>query len=107
MALVIKRSPEASLKDLVKAIDAFLPHLNDLGEKEAFTDLTAINIKLASMSITSTDLQANVAAVIDTFEGDHELSAYIINRKSDEWSEKDLISQAAARVLNLSRRLKK
>lgn len=107
MTLVIKRSPEASLKDLVKAIDTFMPHLNDLGEAEAAQDLNAIKSRLALLNVSSPELQQEIAAVIDTFEGDHELSAYIINRKSDEWSEKDLISQAAARVLNLSRRLKK
>ena len=102
---VIKRDRNSSAKDLVDAAQKFAHLLAEQGEEEASHFLKSSAAKLIA---TEGGISRSVVGeVIDAFEGDFELSSFIINKPNpDEWTVADELSQAATRVLNLARRLR-
>jgi hypothetical protein len=104
---VIKRDRNASGKDLIEAIEKFSDLLETQSEDDAIADLRSAGQKLKSSQPGSTGHKDAVKTIIDAFEGDHELSAYILEKVDpSSWTESDELSVAATRVLNLARRLR-
>ncbi len=105
---VIKRSKKSSSDDLVKAIEILVPLLEEQDEKEACEVLNiAVNI-LKSVDLGSAEHKSAIGAIIEAFEGEHELMAYTHQRKNalDQWTAAEQLSQASARVLSLARRMR-
>ena len=105
---VIKRDKSASSQDLVQAIEKFIPLLKNQGEDEACDDLKAAAEALRQAKAGSPEHGAAVAAILEAFEGDHELVSYTFQRKHapGEWTEAEELSEASSRVLSLARRMK-
>ncbi len=104
---VIKRDRNASSKDLVDALDKFAVLLAEQSEDDAVKTLREAGQILKSAAIGTASHQKAVSLVINAFEDDHELNAYIIEKpNTSDWTEADELSQAATRVLNLVRRLR-
>ncbi len=103
---VIKRSRQDSSVDLVAAIDALIPYLKDQKEADAAAALAEAAEQLKVAKPKSADQKAAVDAIIDAFEGDHELISYTFQRENGgQWTEVEELSQASARVLSLARRM--
>lgn len=103
---VIKRTKNSTREDLIKAIQAFVLLLKDQDETEAIEALEAASKSLTDAQPSSKEFRESILAILDAFEGDHELISYTFIRESDEWTEADQLSQASSRVLSLARRLK-
>lgn len=104
---VIKRDRNASGKDLIEAIEKFTELLEGQSEDEAIAALLSASQKLKTEKTGSGEHKSAVKEIIDAFEGDHELSAYILEKVDPtSWTESDQLSVAATRVLNLARRLR-
>ncbi len=104
---VIKRDRQASTSDLVKAIEALNPLLRDQGEDEAVEALTGAMESLRKAEPGSKAHKASIDAIIEAFEGEHELMAYTHQRaNATDWTEVEELSQASARVLSLARRMR-
>jgi signal transduction histidine kinase len=104
---VIKRDRKDSAQDLVTAIDKLNPLLAEQGEHDAVADLKKIAGDLKRAQLGTDPFKAAVDALLDAFEGDHELIAYTHQRKdSSEWTPAEELAIASCRVLNLARRMK-
>src|SRR5687767_9677657 len=103
---VIKRSRDDTSTDLVAAITTLIPFLRDQKENDAADDLEKSAALLKKAKIGTKEHKEAVAAIIDAFEGDHELIAYTFQREnSNQWTEIEELSQVSARVLSLARRM--
>ena len=103
---VIKRSRQDSSADLIAAIEALIPFLKDQKENDAADALGDAAEALRTAKAQSKEHKAAVAAIIDAFEGDHELISYTFQRENGgQWTEVEELSQASARVLSLARRM--
>ena len=104
---VIKRSRQDSTADLVNAIETLTPLLRDQKESEAATVLDQASEVLRKSKPGSEDHKGAIEAIIDAFEGDHELISYTFQRESSagQWTEAEELSQASARVISLARRM--
>ena len=104
---VIKRSRQDSSADLIAAIDALVPLLRDQKEAEAADALVAAAAALKSSKALSDSHKAAVNAIVDAFEGDHELISYTFQRNEGghQWTEVEELSQASSRVISLARRM--
>lgn len=103
---VIKRTRQDSSADLINAIEALIPFLKDQKEHDAAAALVDAANKLRDSTPKSSDQKEAVAAIIDAFEGDHELISYTFQRDNGgQWTEVEELSQASARVLSLARRM--
>ena len=106
---VIRRDKKASANDLVTALTPFIDLLRNQGEDEAVAHLSAARDKLSGSQMGSTEFTQAVEAVFDAFEGDLELAAYTLQRKSakaGEWTEAEELSNVSSRVLSLARRFR-
>ena len=104
---VIKRNRENSSKDLVQAVEQFTVLLKDQDEDEAIADLASAANAIGRSEPGSDEHRSAVNTIVEAFEGDHELSAYILAKpNADEWTTTEQLSSAATRVLNLARRLR-
>lgn len=104
---VIKRDRQSSKQDLITAIDKLVPLLLDQGEEDAVEDLKNAAQTLKKAKDGSDELFQAVDLIIDAFEGDHELNAYMMTRDSSEWTEAEELSVASSRVFTLARRMAK
>lgn len=104
---VIKRSKTNSSTELVKALDEFIPLLQDQKEDEAVEDLTKAMELLRKSQVGEENFKTAIAIVVDAFDGDHELNAYTMQRENprNEWTEAEVLSHASSRVISLARRL--
>lgn len=104
---VIKRSRSDSSSDLVAAIDQLVPLLKDQKEHEAAAVLVEASATLKREKPGTDVHKAAIEAIIDAFEGDHELISYTFQREGSagQWTEVEQLSQASARVLSLARRM--
>ena len=103
---VIKRDKSASSKDLTKAIEELVDLLADQDEQDAIDALKAAVKKMQSAQPGTPDHKEAVNAIVDAFEGEHELNGYVLaHANADEWNIAQQLSQASSRVLNLARRL--
>jgi hypothetical protein len=104
---IIKRSRSDSTSDLVSAITALVPLLQDQKEKEAAQELLEASTDLAKATPGSAEHKAAIAKVIEAFEGDHELLAYTFQRGSSagQWTEVEQLAEASSRVISLARRM--
>lgn len=104
---IIKRDRRSSSEDLVGAIDQFCTLLAAQNEDEAIAALVEAAQTLKQAEPASAEHRAAISAIVDAFEGEHELSAYILeNADPNKWDEPEQLSQAATRVLTLARRLR-
>ncbi len=105
---VIKRTSKSTIDDLLKATDNFIQLLEDQNEPDAIEALRKASADLSKASDKSdaAGQREAVSAIIEAFEGEHELISYTIQRESSEWTEVEELSQASARVLSLARRLR-
>lgn len=104
---VIKRDRSSSSKDLVDALEKFALLLKEQSEDDAVAALLEAAQVLRTATLGTPSHQKAVSAVLNAFEDDHELNAYIIEKpNTTEWTEADELSQSATRVLNLARRLR-
>lgn len=104
---VIKRDKSDSSKDLVTATLSFIELLKDEGEDDAVADLSAAIEQLKKSAPGTSQHKEAVSTIFDSFDGDHELNAYILTKSpSAEWTLADQLSEAASRVHNLARRLR-
>ena len=104
---VIKRSKSASGNELIKAVEQLLPFLRDQGEDEAVQDLEKAQASLEAEQPGSSGYRKAAEAIVDAFEGDHELIAYTFPRKKglEEWTAVEELCNASSRVLNLAKRV--
>lgn len=100
---VIKRARSTTHKDLIEALDRFLPLLEGQDEDEAVTELSACKQQLETGS--PDEQQAALGRVVESFDGDLELIAYTFQREGDQWTEVEELSHVSSRVLSLARRL--
>lgn len=100
---VIKRARSTTHKDLIEALDRFLPLLEGQDEDEAVTELSACKQQLETGS--AEEQQAALGRVVASFDGDLELIAYTFQREGDQWTEVEELSSVSSRVLSLARRL--
>ncbi len=104
---VIKRDRSSSSKDLVGAIDALVGLLETQGEEDAIAALKDAAKLLKKHVPGSAEHSTAVKAVVDAFEGDHELSSYILAKPdTSQWTETEELSLQSTRVLNLAKRLR-
>ncbi len=101
---IIKRQPKQSVKDLVDSIYKFAVLLEGQKEHEAVDALKSAAKKIDSEDIQSSGFQSAIKEVIDSYEGEHELSAYLLKNPGEDWTEATQLSQAGSRVLNLANR---
>lgn len=106
---VIKRDRQSSSTELVTAIESFVELLRTQGEDDACEDLLKASAVLKSAANGSKEQKDAAAAIIEAFEGDHELMAYTHQRAGAQaqWTEAEELSIISARVLNLARRIVK
>jgi hypothetical protein len=105
---VIKRSQKSSSADLITAVEKLIPYLKGQNEDEACVDLEKAADVLSKHETGSPEHKAAIDIIIDAFDGDHELGPYAMPRDSKgKWTDIEELSVAAARVINLARRLKK
>jgi hypothetical protein len=104
---VIKRSRNDSTSDLIAAIDTLVPLLRDQKEGEAADALADAASALRDAKPASAEHKEAIAAIVDAFEGDHELIAYTFQREDSagKWTEVEELAHASARVLSLARRI--
>lgn len=104
---IIKRSRSDSTSDLVSAITALVPLLQDQKEKEAAQELEQASADLVKAVPGSAEHKAAISMVIEAFEGDHELIAYTFHRGSSagQWTEVEQLAEASSRVISLARRM--
>lgn len=104
---IIKRSRSDSTSDLIAAIRALIPLLQDQKENEAAQDLKEAAELLGKGSPGSDEHQAAVRIVVDAFEGDHELISYTYHREGSagQWTEVEQLAEASSRVISLARRM--
>jgi hypothetical protein len=105
---VIKRDKSDSSKDLITATQSFIELLEGEGEDEdAVADLTSAIELLQKGAPGTKEHKEAVTLIVDAFDGDHELNAYILKKgASTEWTIADQLSEAASRVNSLARRLR-
>ena len=104
---VIKRDRGSSAKDLLNAIDKFVPLLEDQQEDDAVVALKKAATILGQAPSGSEQQKEAVSIIVDAFEGEHELNAYILtNVNPESWTAAEQLSVAATRVLSLTRRLR-
>ena len=104
---VIKRDRTDSNRDLINAIAELVTLLKDQKEDDACADLQEASSQLSKASPASPEHKAAISKIVDAFEGDHELNAYILEKPdADSWTIVEQLSQASARVLSLARRLR-
>jgi hypothetical protein len=90
---------------LVTAIEKLCPLLETQKEHDAVKDLRLAAERLRkSVEGTEAHKQA-IQAIVDAFDGEHELMAYTLQRDTDQWTEVEELSQVSSRVLSLARRL--
>ncbi len=107
MALVIKRDKKDSSSDLVKAIKLFVTLLKEQKEDDAVAALTQAAEILEKAKPGDVSHGKAVESVREAFEGDLELSSYILDKPNPEsWELPEQLSQAGSRVLHLARRLR-
>ena len=104
---VIKRTKANSSADLIKAIEELIPLLKDQKELDACEVLVGACDGLKKNELGSSGQKEAVAAVIDAFEGDHELNAYTFLREDSagKWTEVEMLAHASSRVISLARRM--
>lgn len=104
---VIKRSRSDSSADLVAALEDLIPLLKDQREHEAADALKSAAAALQKAKPGTEEHRAAVEAVVDAFEGEHELMAYTIQRESSvgQWTEVEQLANASSRVISLARRM--
>jgi hypothetical protein len=104
---VIKRDRQTTAGEFIKAIEQFVVLLRTQGEDDAIKALNSAAAQLGTCSPTSKEFRHAISLVIAAFEGDHELSAYTLTRKSvDTWTDADDLSLASAKVLSMAKRLR-
>ena len=107
MMTVIKRSKKASVEELVNALDRFIFLLEGQKEDEAVSDLRIALGDLQKYQIDSDEFKASVSIVVNSYEGEHELSAYTHRREAadkGDWTEADDLFLVSTKVLNLAQR---
>ena len=104
---VIKRSRADSSVDLVAAIEELIPLLKDQRENDAADALKDAAEALRKAKPGTDSHKAAVMAIVDAFEGDHELMAYTIQRGNSggQWTEVEQLANASSRVISLARRM--
>ena len=104
---VIVRGKKDSLKELSNSLETFIPLIRSQGDTDAAIDLLKILDDLKKItSVDSPDLRPTLKALVNTFEGEHELMAYTHQRKNaGDWTEADELSLVSLRVLNLTRQM--
>lgn len=103
---VIKRDRSASSKDLSTAIAEFVDLLADQNEPDAVAALKEAASLIKSSKPGEAKHSQGLEILNDAFYDTHELNAYIIEKpKGDEWGIVEQLSQAAARVASLLKRL--
>jgi hypothetical protein len=104
---VIKRSRSDSSSDLVSALQDLIPLLKDQKEHDAANALKEAMEALRKAKPGAPDHKAAVEAIVEAFEGEHELMAYTIQRESSvgQWTEVEQLASASSRVISLARRM--
>ncbi len=104
---VIKRSRADSSTDLVAAIEELIPLLKDQREHDAALALQEAADLIRKSKPGSEAHKGGVLAIIDAFEGEHELMAYTLQRENSagQWTEVEQLANASSRVISLARRM--
>lgn len=104
---VIKRGKDQSAKDLAKALEDFIFHLEGQKEDEAVTDLRFAIKDIQSNPPGSTEFISACDLVRQAFGDKHELDVYTQPRKSKqegEWNDADELYMSSTKVLALLKR---
>ena len=103
---VIKRNRNTTRADLISGIEKLCLLLEDQNESEAIEALQSAKSALDESEPSSPEQKKAVLAIIEAFEGEHELMAYTLQREGNQWTEVEELSQASSRVISLARRMR-
>ena len=102
------RKPQNSMQELCIGLERFCTLLETQKEVEAVAHLREILAQLKQGVASPLQDQA-IEAIVEAFEGEHELAAYTLHKNKDPevWTEADELYLASTGVWNLVRRLRK
>ncbi len=109
MVIIKKRKKNASIDQLIKALNQFMTLLEAQEETEAVEDLGKSVESLKKSTLAKEDILAALELIHEAFEDKHELSAYTHARKETKegtWSEADELYVASTSVLALANRIR-
>ena len=105
------RKPQNSMQELCTALERFCVLLETQKETAAVAQLHEIlsQLKRIDTGADSTIQEQAIDAIVEAFEGEHELAAYTLHKTKDpnEWTEADALFLASTEVWNLVRRLRR
>lgn len=107
MVVVKKKSQQHSAQDLINGIEKFAVLLETQDEVDAASDLRTAAASLKNSAVSSAEFKGAIDAIVEAFDGDHELRSYTFRRanKDDKgWSIADELFLASTNVLNLVKR---
>ncbi len=109
MVMIKKKKKDASVGELIQALSRFILCLERQNESEAAADLMAAKVELGAHPVGSDQFTTALNAILEAFDGDHELRSYMFARqkKSTEWTESDELFLESSTVFNLVQRLLK
>lgn len=109
MTVVRKRKPSSSVEELIKALNQFIPLLEEQKELDAVKDLHKALGYLANTNKDSQNLKQALHIIEEAFGDEHELEAYTVPSKEGEnvWTQREALYLASTCVLNLASRIKK
>ncbi len=103
------RKPQNSLQELCVALKRFCILLEAQKEVDAVAQLREILAQLDQEGVAGPLQDQAIEAIVEAFEGDHELSAYMLHKSKDPeaWTEADELFLVSTEVWNLVRRLRR
>ena len=105
MTDILKRNRSESNTDLVTALEDFIELLKSEEEDDAAHDLHA-SLDILIDAKPGSEEQINAAqAILECFDGDHELNVYTLHKQTEEWTKADQLSNVSTRVLSLTKRI--
>lgn len=106
MSPVIRKKAESSADDLLNSLDHFMELLATQDEEAAIAALREARDTIQTSAPGSEKFNESVLAVIDAFDGEHELNAYTLHKSEagGEWSIAEELYLASVQVLNHANR---
>ena len=103
------RKPQNSMQELCASLERFCTLLQTQKEVAAVAQLREILGQLTQKELASVLQDEAIEAIVESFEGEHELAAYTLHKTKDPeaWTEADELFLVSTEVWNLVRRLRR
>jgi hypothetical protein len=107
MQVVRKRTLESSQHRLCISVRRFIELLEEQNENEAVIDLNTSLSKLEEHGNNSDELRLALESILEAFDGDHELSSYMLESKKGAatWGAKEELHLASTEVFAAVKRM--